>query len=193
VDGTIFSPAAQQQTLLSTFEVRTAEAPLLVVPAIRQALRRIDPDLRASEVVTETELARRKLAPTRYIAVAWVAFGGVALLLTSIGLYGLLSHIVTQRTNEIGIRVAIGARQSHVLSLVMSQVFVLIVSGLAFGLALSLVAGAVIRRFIYGVSFNDLSAFTFAAIVILSVAAAASYVPARRAISVDPTVALRHE
>jgi ABC-type antimicrobial peptide transport system permease subunit len=149
--------------------------------------------LRASEVVTETELARRKLAPTRYIAVAWVAFGGAALLLTSIGLYGLLSHVVTRRTNEIGIRMAIGARPHHVLRLVISQIFLLIVGGLVFGLALSLAAGVVIRRFIYGVSSNDPLVFIFAAMLIVVVAALASYRPARRAIHVDPTVALRHE
>jgi hypothetical protein len=75
VDGTIFFPSTQQKGFMPTFEVRTVEAPLLVVPAIREALLRIDPNLRASQVVTETELARRKLAPTRYIMVAWVSFG----------------------------------------------------------------------------------------------------------------------
>jgi ABC-type antimicrobial peptide transport system permease subunit len=117
----------------------------------------------------------------------------VALLLTSIGLYGLLSHAIARRTNEIGIRMALGARQFHVLRLVMTQVFVLILGGLTLGLALSFVVSALIRRFIYGVSFNDPLTFAFAAVLILFVSAVASYLPARRAIRVDPTVALRHE
>jgi ABC-type antimicrobial peptide transport system permease subunit len=192
VDGTIFYPATQQKALLSTFEVRTSQAPLTAIPAIREALRRIDPNLRASQVVTETELARRKLVATRYITVAWVAFGGVALLLTSIGLYGLLSHGVSRRTNEIGIRMALGARRFHVLRLVMTEVFLLIFGGLAFGLVLSL-AVKLIRPFIYGVTFGDPLTFLFAALLMLVVAALASYAPARRAIRVDPTVALRYE
>jgi ABC-type antimicrobial peptide transport system permease subunit len=125
--------------------------------------------------------------------VAWVAFGGVALLLTSIGLYGLLSHGVSRRTNEIGIRMALGARQFHVLRLVMSEVFLLIFGGLAFGLVLSLVVNALIRPFIYGVTFGDPLTFVLAALLMLVVAALASYAPARRAIRVDPTVALRYE
>jgi putative ABC transport system permease protein len=193
IDGTIFFPSSQQKGLMSTFEVRTSQAPLLAVPAIRETLRRIDPNLRASQVVTETELARRKLEPTRYITLAWVAFGGIALLLTSIGLYGLLSHGVAHRTNEIGIRMALGARQFHVLRLVMTQAFVLIFCGLTLGLALSLAVNALIRRFIYGVDFNDPLTFAFAAALMLAVATVAGYLPARRAIQVDPTVALRHE
>ena len=142
---------------------------------------------------TETELVRQKLEPTRYIAVSWTAFGGVALLLTSIGLYGLLSHSVARRTNEIGIRMALGARRFHVLRLVMAQIFILILIGLSVGLGLSFAINALMRAFIYGVTFNDTSTFSVAAAIMLAVTAAASYLPARRATLVDPTVALRHE
>jgi putative ABC transport system permease protein len=111
LDGTVFVSNSQAEGFLaSTLEVRTAGPPMQHIPAIREALRRIDPNLRASQVSTETELVRQRLAPTRYIAVAWSAFGGMALLLTSIGLYGLLSHVVARRTNEIGIRMTLGAR-----------------------------------------------------------------------------------
>src|SRR6185369_2348486 len=99
-----------------------------------EALRRIDPNLRASQVFTETELVQQKLAPTRYIAIAWAAFGGVALLLTAIGLYGLLSHNVARRTNEIGIRMALGAQRFHVVRFVMANIFVLVFIGLLAGL-----------------------------------------------------------
>jgi predicted permease len=192
LDGTVFILESEQD-LLSSFEVRTSSSPLIAIASIRQALRRIDPDLRASQVLTQMELVRRKLEPTRYIAAAWIAFGGVALLLTSIGLYGLLSHGVARRTNEIGIRMALGARQVHVLRLVMAQILILVFVGLSLGLGLSLVINQLMRAFIYGVTFNDLRTFVMAAAIMLAVTIVASYLPARRATLVDPTVALRHE
>jgi len=192
LEGTIFLLELQQH-LPGAFEVRTAGNPAAVVAPIRERLRQIDPNLRVSDVLAETELVRQKLAPTRYITIAWVAFGGVALLLTSIGLYGLLSHGVVRRTNEIGIRMALGARRFHVLRLVMTQVFVLVFIGLILGLGLSLFVNQLIYAFVYGITFNDFATFSMAAAIMLAVTAVASYIPARKAMLVDPTVALRHE
>jgi ABC-type antimicrobial peptide transport system permease subunit len=149
--------------------------------------------IRMSEVHTERELAELKLAPTRYIAIAWAAFGGIALLLTSIGLYGLLSHNVSRRTNEIGIRMALGARWAHVVRLVMTGAFIPVCGGLFLGLALSLAINALMQGFIYGVKFNDPLSLLVAGAVMLAVTAVAGYLPIRRATGVDPAVALRHE
>jgi predicted permease len=193
LDGTVFLAGAPPQTLLRTFDVRTAGNPMNVVAPIREVLRRIDPNLRASEVSTERELARRKLAPTRYIAAAWTGFGGLALLLTSVGLYGLLSHSVARRTNEIGIRMALGARGFHVLRVVMSRIFILVFVGLASGIAVSVFINLLLRALVYGVPVDDAVGPSVAAATMLAVTAVAGYLPARRATRVDPTVALRHE
>jgi predicted permease len=193
IDGTVFVPALQGEGFPSTFEVRTAGSPMLVLPALREELRRISPDLRASSVSTEFELAQHRLDQTRYIAAAWAAFSGLALLLTSLGLYGLLSHTVARRTNEIGIRMALGARPRHVLRSVLSQIATLMVVGLTLGLGLSQLISLAIRPFLYGVSSFDPSTIMLPAVTLLVVAGAAAYLPARRATRVDPMIALRHE
>jgi ABC-type lipoprotein release transport system permease subunit len=193
IDGTVFMPGSQQEGLLPTFEVRTAGLPMQLLPAIRETLRRIDPNLRAYQVATERELVDRTLSQTRYIAAGWALFSGIALLLTSIGLYGLLSHAVARRTNEIGIRMALGARGPQVLRSVLSQILGLISLGLVLGLGLSQLASFAIRPFVYGVSPYDPRTLTLSIAVLLGVALVAGYLPARRATLVDPTIALRHE
>jgi predicted permease len=193
IDGTVFLPGSQQQGFLPTFEVRTAGPPMQVLPAIRETLRRIDPNLRAYQVATERELVDRALSQTRYIAAAWALFSGIALLLTSIGLYGLLSHAVARRVNEIGIRMALGARGPQVLRSVLSQILILMSIGLVVGLGLSQLVSFAIRPFVYGVPPYDPRTLSFSIAVLLAVAAVAGYLPARRATRVDPTIALRHE
>ena len=193
IDGTVFLPGSQQQGFLPTFEVRTAGPPMQLLPGIRETLRRIDPNLRAYQVATETELVDRTLAQTRYIAAGWALFSGIALLLTSIGLYGLLSHVVARRTNEIGIRMALGARSPQVLRPVLSQILVLMSLGLVLGLGLSQLASFAIRPFVYGLPTYDPRTLALSVSVLLAVAIVAGYLPARRATHVDPTIALRHE
>jgi ABC-type antimicrobial peptide transport system permease subunit len=193
IDGTVFLAGSLQEGFLSSFEVRTAVPPMQLLPDVREALRRIDPNLRASQASTETELVQRILTETRYMAVVWAAFGGIALLLTSIGLYGLLSHMVTRRTNEIGVRMALGARGFHILRSVLSQIMMLVTLGLILGLALSQVMGFMIRPFVYGVHPYDPWTISAAGAALLFVALMAGYLPARKAILVDPAIALRHE
>ena len=164
-----------------------------LLPAIRETLRRIEPNLRASQVATERELVDRALSQTRYIAAAWALFSGIALLLTSIGLYGLLSYAVARRINEIGIRMALGARGPQVLRSVLSQILILVSIGLVLGLGLSQLVSFAIRPFVYGVPAHDPRTLSLSIAVLLAVAVIAGYLPARRATLVDPTVALRHE
>jgi ABC-type antimicrobial peptide transport system permease subunit len=113
--------------------------------------------------------------------------------LTSIGLYGLLSHAVARRVNEIGIRMALGARGPQVLRSVLSQILILMSIGLVLGLGLSQLVSFAIRPFVYGVPPYDPRTLSFSIAVLLTVAAVAGYLPARRATRVDPTIALRHE
>jgi ABC-type antimicrobial peptide transport system permease subunit len=198
IHGTVFLPELQTEapglpSFAGVFSVRTATAAFSLVPQIRSALREIDPRLRAFDIATETQQVERKLAPTWRIAIAWSLFGGVALMLTSIGLYGLLSHSVARRTNELGIRIALGAGRYHVMRLVIGQTLFLVAIGLGFGLVASMILNQTIRALIYGVTFYDPPTVAMAIVVMLAVAGAATYLPARRAARVDPTVALRYE
>jgi len=198
VHGTIFLPELQQfhpgpPSFAGFVDVRAVTSAAKLVPEIRAALRSVDPTFRAFDIATEAQLVERKLAPTKRIAAAWILFGGLALLLTCIGLYGLLSYSVARRTNEIGIRLALGAPRFHVLRMVMGQTFLLICAGIIVGIVASLAISQTIRALIYGVTFYDPVVMAAAVSVMVSVVAIAGYIPARRATRVDPTVALRWE
>ncbi|WP_321474178.1 ABC transporter permease [uncultured Paludibaculum sp.] len=175
------------------FEVRTEGDPAAVLPAIRQALRGIDATLPLVEPITQKALLREQLSSERLFAVLCSVFGGVALVLVAVGLYGTLAYAVTRRTNEIGIRMALGAPRGHVLWMVLRESLVLIGVGAVLGLPAALAASGLIKSQIYGVKPAD--PLTLAATVgtLLFVGALASFVPARRAALIDPQVALRNE
>jgi ABC-type antimicrobial peptide transport system permease subunit len=196
--GIIFFPEMQQggfgaPSFAGVLEVRTTTNPMSRIGEIRAALREVHPDLRAFEVATDEQSIERKLAPLRRMALAWILFGGFAVLLTCIGLYGLLSYTVARRTNEIGIRIALGARYIHVYRLVLGQMLWLVGLGLVLGLVASMIVSQSIRALIFGITFYDPVSIAFAIAVMLAVAALASYLPVRKASRVDPTIALRYE
>jgi ABC-type antimicrobial peptide transport system permease subunit len=120
-------------------------------------------------------------------------FGGSALLLCVAGLYGLLAYVVTQRTRELGVRIALGARRGNLLWLVMRQAAAMLLTGVAVGSALTLASGRLVRGFLYGVSAHDYSTLAGAAALLLASGLLAAYLPARRAADVDPVEALRSE
>jgi putative ABC transport system permease protein len=140
-----------------------------------------------------SERVANSLYAARMGAILLVVFGGLALLLASIGLYGVMSFAVLRRTREMGIRVALGARPGDVFRLVLRQGMTLVVAGLILGLVVAAMVTRLLRSFLYGVSTTD--AFTFTAIPVLLtlVALLACYLPARKATKVDPLVALRYE
>src|SRR5438552_9431771 len=187
--ATVFaqSPASE------TFAIRTAGNPLAIVPIIREEVRQIDPNLPLLDFKTQLEQVHEGFAATNTVTVTCSFFGGVALLLTCIGLYGLLSYNVARRTNEIGVRMALGARRLQIIRLVMDQTMYLVLIGLALGLAASLAFNRTIHAFILGVSPYDPITLITVIVILLTVTALAGYLPARRASRVDPTVALRHE
>ena len=129
----------------------------------------------------------------KLFAQACALFGGLALLLASIGLFGLMSYSVERRTNEIGIRMALGARREDVLRLVMKESMVLVVMGVAIGLVLAIAAGRLVATLLFGLSPTDVATMLGAILVMLAVSALAGPLPARRASRVDPIVALREE
>jgi predicted permease len=174
-----------------TLVVRTQGEPLAIAAALRNAVWDVDPNQPVSDVrsmgdVFDVELADRN---TQLTLVG--AFAALALLLAAAGLYGVLSYAVAQRSAEIGLRMALGAQRANVVRNVLRSAFSLAVVGLAIGVAGALGAARLIASFLYGVSPADPATFVAVAGVILGVALLASYVPARRAASVDPMTALR--
>jgi ABC-type antimicrobial peptide transport system permease subunit len=135
----------------------------------------------------------RSVVSQRVVAQLSTFFGLLALLLTSIGLYGLMSYAVTRRTNEIGIRVALGARRSGVLWLVMRENLTLVGVGIIAGVPVALVGNRVVASLLFGLGTTDATTLAGASVVLLLVSALAAYVPARKALEVDPMVALRRE
>ena len=193
VPPTMYVPFAQTRMTGPTFAVRTAGEPMGAVGAIREAVRQLDPNLPITNVATQMERVEERLQQERLFANAYAMFGLLALLLASVGLFGLMSYSVARRTSEIGIRMALGAQRGNVLRLVMGESMSLVLVGTVVGLAAALAAGQLVASQLFGVEAADVTTMAIAIGVMLSVALAAGYLPARRASRVDPMVALRDQ
>jgi ABC-type antimicrobial peptide transport system permease subunit len=173
--------------------VRTAGDPARLGLAMTRAIWAVDPQQPVTRVSTAREQMAESLAKPRFLLTLMTVFAGVALALAVIGLYGVLSHTVAQRTREIGIRMALGAQSTAVLRSVLRSGTILIALGIAVGLGLTAVGGRVVRSLLFGVAPLDPLAIALAGVTLSLAALAACYVPARRATKVDPLVALRAE
>ncbi len=176
-----------------TFGVRTTGDPLALFPAVRQAVKEVDPNLPLAAVSTQSQLANESVTVERLFARLLSLFGLVALVMAAIGLYGVMAYSVTQRTREIGIRMALGAQRHNVLKLVLSQALILTVIGVALGAGSALWLTKVLTSMLFGVSATDPLTFLAITLLLSVVALLASYIPARRATKVDPLIALRYE
>jgi putative ABC transport system permease protein len=156
-------------------------------------MRALNKDVPLFSVQTMSERIGGQLAADRMIAVLLSVFGGGALLLAAIGIYGVMGYAVAQRTHEIGIRLALGAEQRDILRLILGQGMVLIAIGAGIGLAITLAATQVLKSLLFGVSATDPLTFASVIVVLVGVALLACYLPARRATKVDPLEALRYE
>jgi predicted permease len=190
---TLYMPYLQRCCPAVTFEVRTATDPAAFISAVRGAVREIDPNLPLINVTTQAEQVEARLAQERLFAQAYALFGALALLVASIGLFGLMSYNVARRTNEIGIRMALGAERRHVVRLVMKESMTLVAMGVVIGLIAALAAGRLVAAILFGLAPTDPATIAVAVSVMIGVSAIAGYLPARRASHVDPMVALRYE
>jgi putative ABC transport system permease protein len=173
--------------------LRTAGDPTGLSNVVRQQVLDIDPDQPIYSVQTMGQIWEDSIAPDRLLLMLLGTFAAVALVLAVVGIYGVMAYSVTQRTHEIGIRMALGARQSNVLAMVVRQGMKLAVAGLAIGLGGAWLATRVMASFLFGVSATDPTTFAVVSLVLAGVALGACFVPALRATKVDPMIALRYE
>lgn len=186
-----YLPFAQQPFRAMALAARGHGAPAALARAVRQAVAAVDPTEATFDVTTMSAAVDESLAPRRLLLDCTALFGAVALALSALGLYGLLAVQVAQRTRELGIRIALGARPRDVRALVVRRGVALALAGAAVGAAAALALSSLLETLLYGVTATDPAAYLAVAGALVAVAAAASWLPARRATSIDPAVALR--
>jgi predicted permease len=173
--------------------VRTNRDPAAMIPELREVLREADPALAGSNFTTMNQVVEDSYGSQALAAHLLEIFAGSALLLCVAGLYGLLAYVVSQRTRELGVRFALGAQRGDVVWMVMRQAGAMVVTGVALGLAMAVLAGRLVRSYLYGVSAHDGWTLAAVAVVLMASGALAAYLPAQRAAGVNPVEALRAE
>jgi predicted permease len=176
-----------------TFELRTAMPPMAIAGAVQRAVAEIDRNVPVAEMRTQEEQIRMTLGTERMFAGVVGSFGVIAALLAAIGLYGVMAYAVTRRTNEIGIRLALGAGRGDVQWMVLRESLWMVAAGLGVGIPAALALTKLIEQALYGIKANDPASFVAAGALMIVVAAIAAWIPARRAARVDPMRALRCE
>jgi predicted permease len=188
-----YAPIAQVPRELRGLEVRTRQPLSALVGPVRQAVAEVTKDVMIRQVVTLSGQVDRSLAAENLMMRLSSFFGAVALLLASIGLYGVLAYSVARRTGEIGIRMALGATRAGIIRLVLNDTASVILAGIALGILFALGSTRLLSAFLYGLTPTDPSTIALATAVLAAAAALAAYLPSRRAAGVDPNVALRCE
>jgi putative ABC transport system permease protein len=190
----VYVPYSQEKTIGHlTYYVRTAQDPLTLAGAIRKTVEDLDASMPIYQEHTFVEQIDRQLSSDRLVAVLATLFGALAALLAAIGIYGLLAYTVTQRTREIGVRMALGASAQNVGRMILGEVAQLVGIGVLLGLPLAYGLGKLMNSLLYGVQVFELMGVAIGLVILSLVAIAAGYLPARRAAHVDPMVALRYE
>lgn len=188
-----YLPYRQVPVQFMALLVRSSNSPENQIAAVRAQIWSIDKDQPIFNIKTMERFVAESIAQRRFVMLLLGLFAAVALVLAIIGLYGVMAYSVTQRTHEIGIRMALGAQASDVLKMVIRQGMALVLVGVGIGLLAAFALSRLISSFLYGVSATDPLTFVGVPLVLCAVAAAASYIPARRATKVDPMIALRYE
>jgi putative ABC transport system permease protein len=190
-DPEVDVPFAQSLSPNVTVGVRTAEDPAAMIKTIAAAVHSVDPQIALARLRTMEQVKDEALGEDRYTMVLFAAFAAVALLLAAVGIYGLMAFGVAQRTQEIGLRLALGAGKPGVIRLILREASLLAAVGLGIGLAGSVFVGRTMRTTLYGVAAMDFAVIVSVAVILFLTAMLASYLPARRAASIDPMQALR--
>jgi putative ABC transport system permease protein len=189
----LYIPAAQRSSTGGWLVLRTARDPASLAPAMREAVKSINPNVPLFAVRPMEEIVSDSTAPRRLSVLLLGAFAALALVLAAIGIYGVMSYFVIQRSHEIGIRMALGAQREDILRLVVRQGLGLAALGLAIGLGASLYLSRFLTTQLFGVQTKDAGTYATIPLLLALVALAACYIPARRATKVDPMLALRYE
>jgi putative ABC transport system permease protein len=192
-EPTVYWPHPELVMSGMTILVRSSNDPLAALSTIRNQLQQMDPELPMAAVATMDQLLADSLSRSRFTMLLLGIFAVVALVLAAVGIYGLIAYSVTQRTQELGIRIALGAQRRDVLRLVLVQGTRLTLLGVAIGVLAALTLSRLLGTLLFGVSATDPLTFAGVAGLLAVVALLACFIPARRATRVDPTVALRYE
>jgi putative ABC transport system permease protein len=189
----IYASYRQTAAQLMQLAVRTKADPQSLTPAIRREVAAVDADMPVYEVKTHAKVIHESVIGLTYVSTMMLVMGVIALVLASVGLYGVMAYAVTERTHEIGVRMALGAETRDVLRLMLARGITLTGIGLALGLVLSVALARLLSGLVYGVSATDFATFGGVIVLLACVALAATYIPARRACLVDPLTTLRHD
>jgi len=179
--------------LPSEFVLETRGNPLAVVPSVRAAIKRLDPNLPLADIRTFDDVVSRSVSSQRMNSVVLVTFSGFALLLASLGIYGVLSYSVSRRTSEIGLRMALGASESSILRITVGQGLLPAILGITIGGAIAALLSSYLKSLLFGIQPFDLSTYAAVSALLLVTAAIACFIPGRRAMKTDPAIALRLE
>ena len=190
---TVYVPYSQVPVRSTGIAIRATHDPLALAAAVRAEVRNLDRNLAIYELKTLDQVIHEEAVGLNYMAVLMGVFGVLALVLSAMGVYALMAYSVTERMHEIGVRIALGARSTHVLSAVMTRASVTMLIGLVIGFGMAFALARLLASLVYGITATDPATFAGNALVLAVAATVASYIPARRATKVDPIVALRYE
>jgi predicted permease len=189
----VYFPYTQHIQYFGNFSVRSSLAPSTLIPSVRRALAQANPNIAIGQVVSLKDQVMGSVATQRLVGLLSAFFAALAVFLAAIGIYGLISYSVVRRTNEIGIRLALGAQTGTLLWMVLRESLLLLAIGLAIGLPTALASTGILRNLLYQLSPTDPWTFALSAIVVAAMTLLAAWLPARRAAKVDPMVALRYD
>ena len=190
---TVYLPFDQAPITDVSLLVRSSAEPSLIITGARAAIREVDADLPIFDVKTMADALSESVSQPRFYAILLGSFAAIALIIAALGIYGVISYAVSQRTRELGIRIALGAQRERVVRLVIGQGLTLTLVGIAIGIVGAYALTRLITSLLFGVAPADPLTFAVVALLFVAVACLASYLPARRAAAVDPIIAMRAE